>query len=113
MDSMAKQRRSRDWARRLGASLPMRIMHHGLGSLAPPHTRMWHDHSCTQPQLPSDVVIPTTASVPSCSEPSRTRPLRVALRAILDRSCARRRLDRVGRDEETGCPGRTKKLTMK
>jgi len=76
----------------------------------PPHTRMWHDHSCTQPQLPSDVVIPTTASVPSCSEPSRTRPFRVALRAILDRSCARRRLDRVGRDEETGCPGRTKKL---
>src|SRR6516162_410725 len=40
----------------------------------PPQTRMWHDHSCTQPQLPSDVVIPTTASVPSCSEPSRTRP---------------------------------------
>ena len=40
----------------------------------PPHTRMWHDPSCTQPQLPSDVVIPTTASVPSCSEPSRTRP---------------------------------------
>jgi len=23
------------------------------------------------------------------------------------------RLDRVGRDEEMGCPGRTKKLTMK
>src|SRR5215467_4035399 len=74
MDSMAKQRRSREWARRLGASLPMRIMHHGLGSLAPPHTRMWHEHSCTQPQLPSDVVIPIAASVPSCSEPSRTRP---------------------------------------
>ena len=43
----------------------------------------------------------------------KDKALRVALRAILDRSCARRRLDRVGRDEETGCPGRTKKLTMK
>ena len=40
--------------------------------------------------LPSDFVIPTTTSVPSCSNPSRTKPSRVALRAILDRFCARR-----------------------
>src|SRR5215813_9894311 len=39
----------------------------------PPHKRMWHDASCTNPQLPSDFVIPTTASVPSCSEPSSVR----------------------------------------
>src|SRR5262245_34124385 len=45
--------------------------------------------SSTTRGLPSNVVIPTTASVPSCSEPSRTS-LAVALRAILDRSCARR-----------------------
>src|SRR5262249_56843983 len=24
----------------------------------PPHTRMWHDASCTNPQLPSNAVIP-------------------------------------------------------
>jgi len=53
--------------------------------------------------LPSDVVIPTTTSVPSCSNPSRTKPLRVALRAILDRFCARRLYAIVGRDEETAC----------
>jgi hypothetical protein len=59
-------------------------------AFGPPHTRMWHEASCTHPQLPSDFVIPTTASVPSCSNPSRTRPLPVALRAILDGFCARR-----------------------
>src|SRR5262249_24946727 len=52
---------------------------------------------------PSHVVIPTTTSVPSCSNPSRTKPLRVALRAILDRFCARRLYAIVGRDEETAC----------
>ena len=26
----------------------------------PPHTRMWHDASCTNPQLPSNAVIPDT-----------------------------------------------------
>jgi hypothetical protein len=26
----------------------------------PPHTRMWHDASCTNPQLPSNSVIPDT-----------------------------------------------------
>jgi hypothetical protein len=26
----------------------------------PPHTRMWHDASCTYPQLPSNAVIPDT-----------------------------------------------------
>jgi hypothetical protein len=30
---------------------------------------------------PRTFVIPTTTSVPSCSNPSRTKPLRVALRA--------------------------------
>src|SRR5262249_9751001 len=49
----------------------------------PPHTRMWHEGSCTTRELSSDFVIPTHSSVPSCSEPSRTS-LAVALRAILD-----------------------------
>src|SRR5215831_7653653 len=26
----------------------------------PPHTRMWHDASCTNPQLPSDLSSPDT-----------------------------------------------------
>src|SRR3974390_2397309 len=42
----------------------------------PPNTRMWHESSCTTRELPSDDVVipPTNASVPSCSEPSRTSP---------------------------------------
>ena len=33
-----------------------------------------HECSCTNPRAPLDVVIPTTPSVPSRSEPSRTKP---------------------------------------
>src|SRR5262245_26293836 len=83
-------------------SLRCASLHHGLGP-HPPNTRMWHECSCTTRGLPSDFVIPTTTSVPSCSNPSRTKPLRVALRAILDRFCARRLYAIVGRDEETAC----------
>ena len=46
-------------------------------------------------------------------EALKDQPLRVALRAILDRFCARRPTGRVGRGEEMGCPDRTRKLTMK
>lgn len=53
-------------------------------------------------RAPLDFVIPTTPGVPSCSEPSRTKALRWRLRAILDRSCARRPWIRAGRGEETG-----------
>jgi hypothetical protein len=87
----------------------------------PPHTRMWHDPSCTNPQLPSDVVIPTRSSVPSCSKPSRTS-LRWRSRAIFDRFCARRRQElRSGRGKACGAVEleksleevRTNKLTRK
>src|SRR5262245_4477769 len=40
----------------------------------PPHRRMWHERSCTTRRLPSDVVIPTTPSVPSCSKPVKDEP---------------------------------------
>ena len=79
----------------------------------PPHTRMWHDASCTNPQLPSDVVIPTTASVPSCSEPSRTS-LAVALAAPSLTAPARdgfHSIVWVGTKKRL--PGRTKKLRYK
>jgi len=60
----------------------------------PPHTRMWHEHhaSCTNPQLPSNVVIPDTPKCVVVLEALKDEPLRVALRAILDRFCARRPL---------------------
>jgi hypothetical protein len=31
----------------------MRITASWSGSLHPPHTRMWHERSCTMPELPS------------------------------------------------------------
>jgi hypothetical protein len=53
---------------------------------------MWHEHhaSCTNPQLPSNVVIPDTPKCAVVLEALKDEPLRVALRAILDRFCARR-----------------------
>jgi hypothetical protein len=44
--------------------MPMRIPASWFGSLDPPHTRMWHEALCTNPQLPSDFVIPDT---PKCA----------------------------------------------
>src|SRR5262245_52461238 len=38
----------------------------------PPNTRMWHESRGTHAGSPP-IVIPTTASLPACSEPSRTR----------------------------------------
>jgi len=99
-----------DWARRLGASLPMRIMHHGLGSLAPPHTRMWHDTFVHHTRAPLDLVIPTAASVLACSEPCKAKPVGGRqMAASLDRSCARRQLE-VWVGTKKRLPGRTKKL---
>ena len=87
------------------SSLPMRITASWSGSLA---RRI---QGCgTIFRAPTRSSPRTSSSRPrkcaaSCSEPSRTRaPLRAALCAILDRSCARRRSARVGRDEETGLP---------
>jgi hypothetical protein len=93
--------------KRTGASLRCASLHHGPGlwptaykdvdEVRPPHAG--------SPRMSSSR---PTASVPSCSEPSRTS-LAVALRAILDRSCARRRCGCAGRDEET--PARSNKET--
>jgi len=46
-----------------------------IESTPTPHTRMWHDASCTNPQLPSNASSPTRSSVPSCSKPSKDKPL--------------------------------------
>jgi len=48
----------------------------------PPHTRMWHDASCTNPQLPSNFVIPDTLKCAVVLEAVKDEPS-VALRAIL------------------------------
>jgi hypothetical protein len=53
---------------------------------------------------PRTFVIPTTTSVPSCSNPSRTKALVGGRYApILDCFCARRLYAIVGRGEETAC----------
>jgi hypothetical protein len=45
-------------------------------------------------RAPLDLIIPTTASLPSCSKPSRpSLAVAAGLAASLDRSCARRRLE--------------------
>jgi hypothetical protein len=40
----------------------------------PPHTRMWHDASCTNPQLPSDVVIADTLKCAVVLEALKDKP---------------------------------------
>ena len=74
----------------------------------PPNTSMWRDPRANQAGSPRSV-IPTTPSVPSCSELSRYGLAMMAARgnvgatANLDSPCARQRLGLVGRGEETGC----------
>jgi hypothetical protein len=80
----------------------MRITASWFGSLGPPHTRMWHDAPCTNPQLPSDFVIPDHNKCAVVLEPVKDEPLRVALRAILDRFCARRPLVPCGSGRGNG-----------
>ena len=81
----------------------MRITASWSGSLARRIQGCGTIFSCTYPQLPSDVVIPTTQVCRVVLGTLKDKgPLRAALCAILDRSCARRRSARVGRDEETG-----------
>ena len=63
---------------------------------------MWHDPSCTTGGLPSNFVIPDTLKCAVVLAAVKDVPCRVALRAILDRFCARRLFSIVGRDEETG-----------
>jgi hypothetical protein len=47
----------------------------GTPTRSPPHARMWARFSVlTNQLLPSDVVIPTSSSVPSCSKPVKDKP---------------------------------------
>jgi len=65
---------------------------------------MWHDASCTNPQLPSDVVIADTLRCAVVLEALKDESSVGANAPILDRFCARRRCaDVAGRGEETGC----------
>jgi hypothetical protein len=62
---------------------------------------MWHDCSCTHMRAPLRHRHPDTLKYAVVLGAIKDKALRVALRAILDRSCARRPLRRVGRNEET------------
>ena len=80
-----------------------------VGSLHPPNTRMWHEYSCTTRGLPSGSSSDHSKSA-VVLEPVKDRLAGGLKQPILDRSCARR-LPRsgVGRGEEMGLPGRTRK----
>src|SRR5215468_11124661 len=64
------QCRKGEWARRFGASQPMRMTASWFGFLDPPHTRLWRDRSRPQAGSPL-IVIPIAPSVPLCSGLSR------------------------------------------
>src|SRR5437660_7364602 len=72
-------RRNREWVRRFGASLPMRMTASWFGSLDPPNTRLWRDRSALERGLPSDRHLADPAllhsMVPPCSELSRPSPV--------------------------------------
>ena len=74
----------------------------------PPHTSMWHEASCTDAQLPSDLSSPTRSSVPACSKPPKDEPFGWRYAHILDCFCARRlSLDR-GSGRGNGLPKSSK-----
>ena len=62
--------RVEEWARRPGASPPMRMAASWFGSLGPPDTSLWRDDPRPKASSPR-IVIPTAPSVPPCSGPSR------------------------------------------
>src|SRR5262245_47419351 len=101
--------RPSEWVRRLGACCRCVSLHHGLG-LWPAAYKDVARVFVHLPAAPLDVVIPITASVPSCSEPSRTS-LRWALtRPSLTASARAGNADvQVGTKKRL--PGRTKKPT--
>jgi hypothetical protein len=54
--------------------LPMRITASWFGSWPAAYKDVGTIYVHTNPQLPSDFVIPTRSSVPSCSKPSKDEP---------------------------------------
>lgn len=77
------------------------LVHHGLG-LGPAAYKDVARSFVHHARAPLEFVIPTITSVAVVLGAVKDKPLRVALRAILDRSCARRATRMcAGRDEET------------
>ena len=64
------QCRTKEWVRRLGASLRCATLHHGSG-LGPAEYKAAARSFVRHTRAPLDFVIPTTPCVPSCSELSR------------------------------------------
>ena len=100
--------RCAEWARRLGASLPMRKTASWSGSFRPTEYKVAARLFVRDKRAPLDLVIPTTTSVLPCSELSRyglASPEHEGIserRPTLDSPCARQRLDAAGRGEEMG-----------
>jgi hypothetical protein len=91
---------------------PMRILHHGLGlwPAAYKHVARSFVH---RPAAPLGLVIPDTPCImQSCSKPSKDKPIRVALRAILDCFCARRRSPDGGSGRRNGFAGSNKETEV-
>jgi hypothetical protein len=80
----------------------MRIIASWSGPLWPTAYKDVARTSCTTRELPLDFVIPDPTKCAVVLEALKDEALRVALRAILARFCARRLYSIAGRDEETG-----------
>src|SRR5215468_6981642 len=92
----------------------------------PPHTRMWHDASCTNPQLPSNAVIPDTLKCAVVLEavqgrapagwryaPSLTASARAGVRTWRSgrgKACGADRTREIELDNKESCQGRAKQL---
>jgi hypothetical protein len=88
----------------------MRILHHGLGLWPAVYKRVARSF-VHRPAAPLGLAIPDTLKCADVLEAVQGRaPSGVALRAILDRFCARRLHSIVGRGEETRLPGRKETL---
>jgi len=93
--------RCAEWVRRLGACCRCALLHHGLGLSTHRIQGCGTNNRATHTRAPLDVVIPTTATVPSCSEARQGRALRWRSRAILDLLLRAPASSTLGRDEET------------
>src|SRR5262245_56079500 len=81
--------------------------------LGPPHTRMWHESSCTCPQLPST---PSSRSQQVCRRARSPQGQACRWppdgRPSLDRSCARRRQNLAVGARESLRRGRTREIRI-
>ena len=88
-DVRMAQCRDVDWVRRLGACCRCVSLHHGLGLWPYRIQGCGTIHRATNPQLPSNFVIPDTLKCAVVLEALKDEPL-AGVAPILERFCARR-----------------------